>query len=121
MPIEQEIRNKVVTLSGLTQAQVQLMRSLQGTSTPYINITKVSGVRESVSGGATGTVQSRIQVSAYATDYVTAKTKANLCIPLQDYTSASVAKIMLDNEVDIYDDDTKIFSTNLDFIVQYYE
>ncbi len=119
--IETDIRAQVVVLSLLSGSKVGLSTLPEGTALPYVILTKVSAPRASTHEGPDGTVVARFQVSAFGETYQQAKQLAALIYPLQTYSTATIRKIVLSNENDLYESDTKIHHVALDFMVYHYE
>jgi len=88
---------------------------------PYITVHKVSAPRGQTLSGADTTVIARFQVDVYAKDYPTAKTQCTALYGLQYSIGTDIASIQLDNEIDMYESDTKLHHIALDFIVRHYE
>lgn len=118
MSIESEIRLQVYTK---TSVYTNLVKIPDGTPTPYSVVNKITAPRESTMQGNDGTVSALFQVSICADTYATCKDTAILAYNLCDYTSTTVAKIQLSNEKDLYDKETNLFTTVLDFTVSHYE
>ncbi len=119
--IETSIRTQVVTLSELPGAQVGFNDLPEGTPLPYIRITKISAPRASTHNGPDGTVMARFQVSVFGATYQQVKQLAAKIYPLQTYSTTTIRKIQLDNENDLFENDTNIHHVPLDFMVSHYE
>jgi hypothetical protein len=116
--IEQVIRNAI---DDLVDVKVFLNTALEKTSAPYIVVYRLSGPRGYTHDGRDGTVVSRFQVSVFETDYRTAKLLASEVYELGDYTDETVSLTQLINEVDLYDDVTKLHHIVLDFEIYHNE
>lgn len=119
MSIEQELREAIATLSSLTDQH--FLRALDGKKIPYLTIGRTGGDRSFTHDGDDGMVTSSIQISCFAGDYRSTKLLAQEVYALKAYTSSTVAKIKLYNEIDLYDSTTKVFQVALDFTISHYE
>lgn len=119
MIIEQEILEAVK--DRISQGSVNTIRALESTTYPYVIVNKISSVRDYDHDGSVGTMTSHIDVKVFGSTYVEAKYLAIEIYSLVDYNSEYVSNIQISNEIDLYDDTTKVFYTNLDFKVQHYE
>ena len=118
MMIEQEL---MIEINTLTTNTVYFSRAVELQKKDYCVLSKISAPRNYTLTGHNGLVTARFQLDVYASDYITAKTEAKKLYLLTDYTSLTVANIILANELDLYDNDTKLYRTVLDYIVNYYE
>lgn len=118
MTIEKAI---MLQLKNLTTMSVFNNRATSIKKVPYCVLTKISAPREYTMDGNAGMVTARLQVDIYHDTYINAKTEAEKLYVLDQYTSSIVSNIRLDNETDLFDDETKIHHVILDFIVRHYE
>lgn len=116
--IEHTFKEIVETYSSIT---VYLNTVIETQKVPYSVIYKTSAPRGYTHDGMDGTVISRFQVSVFDKDYKTAKTYASELYPIGNYTDEIIAHTVLSNEIDLYDDASKLHHIVLDFTVQHYE
>jgi hypothetical protein len=119
MIIEQEILDAVKDL--ISSGTVNTVRALEGQTYPYVIVHKISSPRDYDHDGNVGTITSHIDVKVFGSTYIQAKDIAIEIYALETYNSDTVSSIEIANEIDLYDDTTKAFFTNLDFKVQHYE
>ena len=118
--IQPTLRGLVVALSSIPSVKVALGRALEAQFPPYITIDQVSGPRGSTHCGPDGTAISRYQISVFGSTYGECKQLAEEIYPLQNHTGGTIAKITLDNEVDIYDPEGELHQVALEFMVFHY-
>lgn len=118
--IQPTLRGLVVGLSSIPSVKIALGRALEAQFPPYVTIEQVSGPRGSTHCGPDGTAISRYQVSVFASTYAECKQYAEEIYPLQNYKGGQIAKITLDNEIDIYDSVGELHQVALDFMVFHY-
>ena len=118
--IQPTLRGLVVALSTVPSVKIALGRALEAQFPPYITIDQVSGPRGSTHCGPDGTAISRYQISVFGSTYGECKQLAEEIYPLQNHTGGTIAKITLDNEVDIYDPEGELHQVALDFMVFHY-
>ncbi len=118
MPIEAEIRTQIKTLTSLSN--VNLVIAPQSATGTYAVVTRISGSQATTHDGRDNTRICRIQVDIWADTYANAKDTAILAYGLCDYSSDTVALVMLDNEIDRHDADSNKYGVTLDFIILYY-
>lgn len=116
--IEPALRTAVATL---TTIPVGLVNVPESTTPPYVRMFRVSGPRGSNHSGPNGLVISRFQVDVVSETYQEAKIEAEKIYSLQTSTVTDVAKIVLENERDNYENDSKLFFVSLDFMVHHYK
>lgn len=119
--IEQEFRTLITTLSSWNSGSIHLNSVIENQEAPYIEVHKISSPRGFTHDGRDSTVESRFQVNVYAKDYLSAKEQAALLYSIADYSSSTVHFITLANELDQFDDLTKLHCIVLDFMVRHYE
>lgn len=120
-PIEVEVRNTLLALSGLEQNQVAFGTVPRGSGLPYIALAKINADRGRTHDGADGSANSLMQANIYASGYQEAKQLAMKCYAFQAYTSDKIAGVALVDEVDGFDNTVDRHSTGLDFMVYHYE
>ncbi len=108
-------------VEDLTTLKPSLNHSVEIVTVPYIVVHKVSAPRGYTLSGSDTTVVTRFQVDVYANDYPTAKTHCTALYGLQFSTGTDISSIQLENEIDMYESDTKLHHIALDFIVRHYE
>lgn len=119
--IENEFRTLVVSKTTLGNGSVHLNAVIENQSAPYIEINKVSSPRGHTHEGRDGTVESRFQVNIFAKDYITAKEQALKLYSIAEHTSSNIHFITFENELDQFDDLSKLHCIVLDYLVRHYE
>lgn len=119
--IEQEFRTLVASKSSLGNESVHLNAVIENQEPPYIEVHKVSSPRGHTHEGRDGTVESRLQVNVFAKDYKSAKEQALLLYSMSEHNSPTIHFITLENEIDQYDDLSKLHCIVLDYLVRHYE
>ena len=115
------IRNRILNLTNLAAQNVAWARVAQETVKPYVTLNVISAPRSATHSGNDGKVTARVQVSIFSETYGSAVALKDQIKGLCDYTDATIAKIMLANEIEGYESDTKTFTNFLDFMILYYE
>ena len=118
-------------LSGVAGGRRYWVRAPQSLSTrPYIVMTRVSGNRDYHMGGASGYVQSRVQVDIYDESYGGAKGVArNVRDAVSGFVGTigglQIQRITIESERDLPADDageiTFLFRTTLDLMIHHDE
>ena len=120
MLIEERLRDHLAAdsgLSGTIGTRIFPLLMPQEPTLPALVYTRISGPRDNTHDGPSGLVSTRIQISCWATSYKTAKQTADLVrLALADFEKST-----LDNELDFYEPDTKLFSVPLDFMILHTE
>lgn len=116
--IEQEF---LTLIKSKTSWTCFLNHGVENIEAPYIVISKVSAPRSYTNDGRDGMVIARFQVNLYGLDYKTTKEEAYELYSVADYTSSNVSYIVLENEIDLYNDNSEYHQITLDFIVSHYE
>jgi hypothetical protein len=101
----------------------------QDVATPYIVVFKVDAPRDHSHDGASHLANPRFQISIFSTTYAEAKAiAAAVQAALQGHAGTmggaggvAVGAIIYENEVDFYEEDTKLFHLACDYIVWHYE
>jgi len=93
--------------------------------TPFIVYGKVSKLPTNKMQQTSDLRHTRIQVDVYADDYDSALAVRDLVIPAMERWSDSgtnpiIADTFLENEIDLYEDQTKQVHIAIDFILHYY-
>lgn len=132
MLIEQGLMTYLLAQSGITTYvgdRIYYARADQDVEAPYIVVTKVSGVREHSHDGGTGLAHPRFQLAVFGTTYSSCKTiAAAIQAALQGYSGTmggaggvSVDAVFYENETDLYESDTALFSVITDYIIWHHE
>ena len=139
------IRNRILKLTNLAAQNVAWARVAQETVKPYVTLNVISAPRSATHSGNDGMVAARVQVSIFSDTYGNTVALKDQIRALCNYantistpflgfkslpfnfggfaggTDAVIAKIMLANEIEGYESDTKTFTNFLDFMILYYE
>jgi len=113
------------TVNGYVVGRVFYNIAPQDVATPYIVFSRVSGPREYSHDGATGLYRARFQFSAFAESYYEAK---SIAVAIQGVLSGASGQLVadpndtigasfLDNELDLYEEDTKLHHIAVDYLV----
>lgn len=120
-PIIVDIRNRIVELSGLSNASVGFGTLPNGTALPYIAVAEISPQRGYTHDGFDGTVQTVIQANIYTKGYQEAKTLQQVLKGLDEQTSEHIAGIKVNAQEEGFDNTVDRHSTGLDFMIYHYE
>jgi len=130
MLIEQGLMTYLLAQTGITSyvgERIYFVRAEQDVITPYIVITKISGVREHSHDGSSELAHPRFQITVFSTTYSSCKTIASaIQTALQGYTGTmgsevTVQAVFYENETDLYESDTDLFSVITDYIIWHVE
>jgi len=132
MLIEQALMTYLLAQSGITSLvgqRIYFVQAPQDTETPYIVVTKVSGVREHSHDGSSHLAHPRFQFSVFATTYSSAKSIASaLQTALQGYSGTmggesgvSVGATFYENEMDFYETESQLYHVPVDYIIWHTE
>lgn len=116
-------------VAALVGDRIYYTRAIQDTAKPYIVFSKVGGVRMHTHQGAAGLVHARFQFSAFAETYIAAK---NVQVEVQDVLQGfqgtlggaggvEVYTCHYENEIDFYEDDTRLYHVAADYMFWYSE
>lgn len=116
-------------VTDLVSTRIYFVRAPQDVSEPYIVVSKVSGPREHSHEGGDGMASPRFQLSSFSTSYATVKgIAAALQTVLQGYSGTmggesgvKVGNILYSNEVDLYEEDTRLHHVAADYIIWHRE
>jgi hypothetical protein len=113
-------------LSALVSTRIYPLKLPQTATYGALTYSKVSGFRNHVHGGSAQVAEPRFQVTAYHTSYsslksITEQVRKALDAYSGTLSSTKVFFSFLLNEVDLYDDETKVFYTALDFRIVHEE
>ena len=129
MLIEQAILDELIGTSGLTDLvgqRIYYVKAPQDVTNPYVIFTKVSAPREHDHDGSAGLVSARFQFSAFATTYYVVKQIAvQIQTVLQAFSGTmgevTVGGSFYQNEVDFWEEDTKLYHVACDYLIWYNE
>jgi hypothetical protein len=94
-------------LAGVAGGRRFWVRAPQSTALPYIVMQRISGIRDYVTTGPSGYVQSRVQFDVYAATYGTARATARaLVAALSGHSGGTIQGIFIDSERDLPASDT---------------
>lgn len=110
-------------LSALVADRIYPLALPQEPTPPAVVFLKVSGPRDLTQSGASGLVNPRFQVDAWAATYSSAKAVAEqVRLALIGFSGTMggasgvyVSGVNLDNERDLYEDETRLYRVSLDF------
>lgn len=123
MSIEESLFTRLSThagLSALVSARIYPLILPQKPTLPAVTYTRVSGERVSAMGADTVIARPRFQVSCFASTYASARAvAAQVRAALQRWRGTVGGVVIQDSfiesEIDLYEDDTKLYHTALDF------
>ncbi len=125
MLIEQGLMTYLLAQSAITAIvsdRIFFVKADQSVETPYIVITKVSGVREHSHDGSSHLAHPHFQLSIFSDTYSSCKSVATvLQTALQGYSGAmsdaTAQAVFYENETDTYESDTSLFQVILDYTI----
>jgi DNA-binding NarL/FixJ family response regulator len=114
------------TIEGLVGERIYYTQAVQEADTPYIVITKVSGLRVHSHQGTSSLANPRIQLSVFSATYLEAKQIAQaIQSVLQGYTGTSeeieIQSCLYINEVDMYEQESKLYHVAVDYEIYHKE
>lgn len=132
MQIEQALMTFLLSQTSITDLvsqRIYFVKAPQKTETPYMIITKVSGLREHSHGGASELAGPKFQFSVFDGTYSGVKNiLAALQAALQGYTGSMggsggvcVHAAFYDNEKDLYEEETGLHHGVADYIIWHEE
>lgn len=116
----------VALLAPVADGRCHWVRAPQGEPLPHLILTRVGGVRDYRSAGASGFVPSRVQVDAYADSYTTAKALArSVTATVSGYRSGAILGVFVAAERDLPATDagevSHLFRVSLDLSIVHME
>lgn len=135
MQIEQAVHDELLATSAVTTlvgTNIHYLRAPQdtkGRSFPYIVILKVSAPRTYSFDGLESVLPTRMQLSAFATTYKSAKDiTIQIHAALGDFTATmgggggvAVAGTFIENETDIFEPETELYHVATDLLIWHTE
>ena len=118
--IEQQLRNWLIANTALTSAQIHFTRAIQGTPSPYIVISRITGTWGDTHEGDNGTAEGIWQVSVFSDSLSTLKSTNAAVYGLHGATLTGAPRIQQTSEVDLYEQDAAMYHTAHRFLIQYY-
>ena len=117
MSFESELYTRLSSqLSSTVGTRIYPAVAPNSATLPYLVYRKVSADKQYAHSGASSLSFDRLQVSVFSTGYVTGKALAGAVVTaLEGWTSAQA--VFKANELDLYEDDTKVFHIPVDFFV----
>jgi len=90
---------------------------------PYIVYFKVSGSRQYTHQGYNGIQNPRYQISVYDDSYLDAKNTAEIVkLALEAWSGSNhIQNIQIENDLDLIDEETKLYHVVVDFFITYGE
>ena len=103
-------------LSSAVGTRIYPLVAPQKTTLPYLTYSKVSAVKQYTHSGSASLSNDRIQISVFSTGYLAGKTIAGAVVTALEGWSTAQA-VFKANELDLYEDETKVFHIPVDFRV----
>lgn len=120
MSIEPKIMSYLKANVPAVNERIHFVKAIQGTAFPYIVLSKVSEQKDYSHDGASGLARPRFQVSVFGDAYVGTKLAAVEVKEAMDSWNADGIKFApLQNEIDLYEEDTGLYHVPLDFFLYY--
>jgi len=111
-------------VSALVSGRIRPVRAGQQDALPFVVYQTVSGVPDYTSQGASGYVQTRVQVDCYGETYTSAKTVARSVVAaLSGYRGGAIHGVFANGDRDLPAEDSgtvkNLFRVSLDFLVHH--
>jgi len=127
--IEEAINSRLAGFAGLSALvsdRIYPAIAKQGAALPYVVHTRISGARESAMGADTGVSRARFQISSFGSTYSSAKSVAKqIRLALQRYSGTvggdEILAVFIENDFDLYEEDTLLHHVATDVTVHYRE
>jgi hypothetical protein len=135
MTVEKELQDRLVangTVNGLIGTRIYPLKAPQNPTKPYVTFQRISGSRLQALGGAAGFGMARIQYDSWAITYNGAQALAaairnsfnGFIGKLSDGNSPASLRtvvVRLDNERDLFEEDTGLYRVTQDFLISHSE
>lgn len=126
MAVEEVLYARLTGFAGLTALvgeKVYPNRIEQGVANPSLSYLRISSVRESAMSKDIGIVQARFQFDIWADNYSdSVAVKEQVRLALQRWDDGDVIiEVFLEDQSDLYEDDTRTHRVRMDFRVIYRE
>ena len=126
MTIEQAVYTKLNESPSLASGRIYPVVAPQGADFPYIVYEKISGVRQQHLDSVSHHARPRFRIHTYAKTYAEVKTITNSMRERLDQFRGTVSGVVIkattiENEVDSFEEDNRIYHTALDFFISHYE
>jgi hypothetical protein len=100
------------------------VRAPQGAPLPHIVLNRVSGIRDYHLRGASGLVESRVQVDCYGETYASVRAVARAVVAaVSGHRGGSIRGVFVDNERDLPAEDAgpvkRLFRVSIDLMIQH--
>jgi hypothetical protein len=111
------------SITALVSTRINWSRRPQGSALPCIVLHRIDGTPDVHHGGASGLVQSRVQVDCWGASYGAAKAIARAvetAVTAQTFTQGAIrfdVILVADERDSTFDETTPIFRTSLDLLV----
>jgi hypothetical protein len=124
--MEAALMAKLLASAGITalvSTRINWSRRPQGSALPCIVLHRIDGTPDVHHGGASGLVQSRVQVDCWGASYGAAKAIARAvetAVTAQTFTQGAIrfdVILVADERDSTFDETTPIFRTSLDLLV----
>jgi len=125
MSLITDVYTRLTTYAGLValiSTRVYAVEAPANITDPYCVYMQVSSDRRYSHGGYSNLQKSRIQVSCYAPTYEASKTVAvQVIAAVESWPSVNVTigAAFVQNEIDMFEDETGLYHTPVDFLVWY--
>lgn len=124
MGVESDLYGYLSTYAGLTaliSTRIYPLVAPQNVTKPYCTYQKISLERKYSHQGFSDLQRPRLQVSCYGETYGQARTVADqLIVALEAWPgAANIQAVFVENEIDLYDYDTGLHYTPVDFYCYY--
>ena len=117
MSFETAIYNRLSSqMSSALGTRIYPMVAPQKTATPYVVYTKISAGKEYSHAGGASLSRDRVQISVFSTGYLAAKTVVGNIVTAMEGAATFQASFKV-NEIDFYEEQTKLFHIPIDFII----
>lgn len=111
------------SITALVSTRINWSRRPQGSALPCIVLHRIDGTPDVHHGGASGLVQSRVQIDCWGASYGAAKAIARAvetAVTAQTFTQGAIrfdVILVADERDSTFDETTPIFRTSLDLLV----
>ena len=125
--MEEDLRAYLLTLSAITDLigqRVYFIKLPQDTTFPALTINRISTQRRRSHGGNSNLTRPRIQLTCFAETYLATKAISTQIVnALESYVgtmgSTQVYDSFVENELDLYDSESKIYYLPIDVMIRY--
>lgn len=115
------LRDVIIGLSSIPSTSIDYQRVIEAVGLPYISIDRMSGTRTTTHCGGNDTVESRYRLLVCAGNMRDARKYAKELYPINGYSGGFIAHTRIENEMENYDAQVRVFQVIIDLTIQYYE